>query len=385
MTLSGLAAEELETRGGGWTAREIRQQPAMWAATEQVVQDLRPRAEAFLAPLLARPDLRVVLAGAGSSDYIGRALAPDLLAGLNRRVEVIATTDLVAGGGQLLQRDVPTLLVSFARSGNSPESVAATEIAETYLTDCRHLVVTCNKNGALYHRHNGKPRSLVALLPEATHDHGFAMTSSFTSMLLSARRILLPDQPFDIARIGAATESVLADRAASLAAAAAGGFQRVVYLGSRGLAGIADEAALKLLELTDGEIVAMAETPLGFRHGPKTFVDANTLVVLFLSNDPQARRYELDLAREITGDKIAGKLLVLAGQGEGLDGIGADLIPGLSDASDAELCFPYLAWAQTFAFGRSLALGRTPDNPSRTGAVNRVVQGVTIYPEPGRR
>jgi tagatose-6-phosphate ketose/aldose isomerase len=254
------------------------------------------------------------------------------------------------------------------------------------LAECRHLIVTCNGDGALYRRHHDKSGSLVALLPEATHDRGFAMTSSFTSMALAARRILLPDQPIDIARIGEAADLVSADRGGSLAAAAAGGFKRVVYLGSRGLAGIADEAALKLLELTDGEIVAMAETPLGFRHGPKTFVDAETLVVLFLSNDPQARRYELDLAREIAADRIAGKLLVLAGRAEGLEGLGADLLPGLEAASDAELSFPYLTWAQTFAFGRSLALGRTPDNPSRTGAVNRVVQGVTIYrPEPGRR
>jgi len=385
MTLSGLAAEQLEARGAGWTAREIRQQPAMWAATEEVVRALRPRAEAFLAPLLARTDLRVIFAGAGSSDYIGRSLAPDVLAGLNRRAEAIATTDLVAGGAQLLQRDVPTLLVSFARSGNSPESVAATEIAETYLSDCRHLVVTCNGDGSLYKRHHGREHSLVALLPEATHDRGFAMTSSFTSMLLAARRLLLPDQPVDIARIGAAVESVIADQGGSLSRVAAGNYQRVVYLGSRGLAGIADEAALKLQELSDGEIVAMAETPLGFRHGPKTFVDNTTLVVLFLSNDPQARRYELDLAREIAGDKIAGRLLVLAGQGAGIDGFGADVIPGLEQASDAELCFPYLAWAQSFAFGRSLSLGRTPDSPSRTGSVNRVVQGVTIYPEPETR
>jgi tagatose-6-phosphate ketose/aldose isomerase len=271
--------------------------------------------------------------------------------------------------------------VSFARSGNSPESVAATEIAESHLSDLHHLIVTCNKDGALYRRHRDSECSLVALLPEATHDRGFAMTSSFTSMLLAGRRVLLPAQSIDLARIGAATFSVIEDRGGSLATAAARGFHRVVYLGSLGLAGIADEAALKLLELTDGEIVAVANTPLGFRHGPKTIVDDKTLVVLFLSNDPHMRRYELDLAREIAADGIAARLLVLAGQGEGADGLGADLLPGLAAASDAELCFPYLTWAQSFALGRSLALGRTPDNPSRTGAVNRVVQGVTIYPD----
>lgn len=374
MTFFGLNADQLRDRGGDWTAREIRQQPAVWAETDEAVRKIPAEARAFLS----EPGLRIILSGAGSSDYIGRSLAADLGA------EAIATTDLVVAAEDYLKADAPTLMVSFARSGNSPESVAATEIVDRHLPDCRHLIVTCNEQGGLYRRHAGRPNSLVALLPEATHDRGFAMTSSFTSMLLAARRLLLPAQPIDTVRIGAAASSAIADEAGSLSSTVGAGFERVAYLGSRGLQGIADEAALKLLELTDGEIVAIAQSPLGFRHGPKTFVNPATLVVQFLSNDPVVRRYDLDLARELTADRIAGRVLVLSGRTDGLDGLDALVLPGLEQASDAELALPFVVWAQMHALGRSLALGRTPDSPSRSGSVNRVVKGVTIYAQETR-
>ena len=139
-----------EQISGDWTSREIRQQPAAWSETRAVLAALEPAARRFLQPLLARENLRIVLTGAGSSAYLGRCLAPQLGASLGRRVEAIATTDLVAGPGLYFQRQVPTLLVSFARSGNSPESLAAAELAEQYLTECHQLVITCNAEGALY-------------------------------------------------------------------------------------------------------------------------------------------------------------------------------------------------------------------------------------------
>jgi tagatose-6-phosphate ketose/aldose isomerase len=385
MILKRLSAAELERRGGASTAREIGQQPAVWQATEELLRQQGSAFRSFLAPLLAAPELRIVLTGAGSSAYIGRCLQPDLLAGLGRRVEAIATTDLVAGPRRYLQRDVPTLLVSFARSGSSPESVAATEVADRVIADCHHLVITCNATGELYRRHASTARSLAIALPEATHDRGFAMTSSFSSMLYAAFRVFVPDLAVDAARIGRAAKGVLADESGLLATLAASDFGRVVFLGSLGLSGLADEAALKLLELTDGEVAAIANSPLGFRHGPKTFVNPTTLVVVFASNDPLTRRYDLDLARELTADHLAGRVLVLTAGGSDLGGLDAVVVPDMTAAPDAALTFPFLVWAQQLAFGRSLALGRTPDNPSRSGAVNRVVKGVTIYPVDGGR
>lgn len=366
---------------GDWTSREIRQQPAAWSETRAVLAAITPAARRYLSPLLSRPNLRIILTGAGSSAYLGRCLAPELGASLGLRVEAIATTDLVAGPHLYFQRDVPTLLVSFARSGNSPESLAAVELAEKHLSECHQLVITCNADGALYRRGSGQSRTLAVLLPDVTHDRGFAMTSSFSSMLLAAWSLFAPRTFTDdaCARLGRAGASTLDAAPALLRPLLERRFRRTVYLGSCGLHGLASEAALKLLELSDGGVAALSDSTLGFRHGPKTFVTPDCLAIVFLSSDRLTRRYDLDLVRELASDGIAGRVLALSGTDADLAGLDAWVVPGMTGASDAELAFPYLVFAQLYAYGMSLALGCTPDNPSASGVVSRVVKGVTIH------
>jgi tagatose-6-phosphate ketose/aldose isomerase len=159
----------------------------------------------------------------------------------------------------------------------------------------------------------------------------------------------------------------------------------VVYLGSNELRGLAREASLKLLELTDGQVVALFDSPLGFRHGPKTIVDADTLIVVMLSNDAQARRYDLDLLRELRNDGRAGRVLALSGRAEPELGADCVTLDGAAEAADLALALPYILFCQAFALLQSLALGLRPDTPSVSGTVNRVVRGVTIYPLTGAR
>jgi tagatose-6-phosphate ketose/aldose isomerase len=211
-------------------------------------------------------------------------------------------------------------------------------------------------------------------LPEETDDRGFAMTSSFTGMILAAALAFgaLPqDEVRAISQWGA---GVLETRVPLIAGLAQAGFERVVYLGGQEFKGLAREAALKMLELSDGNMVALAETPLGFRHGPKTIVNGKTLIVMFLSNDAYARQYEADLLRELRSDGVAGRVVALGAAEESIS-VGAP-----ANASNLALCFPYAVFAQTFAFLRSLSLGLRPDTPNARGVVNRVVQGVSIYP-----
>src|ERR671921_1554031 len=265
--MSTFSPEQLEARGAGWTAREIAQQPAVWKGTGRIVGSHREDANAFLQPLLGRPDLRIVLTGAGTSAFVGEILAPALSLRLGRRVDAVATTDIVSNPNEYFAEDLPTLLVSFARSGNSPESVAATALAERCLSECHHLVLTCDPNGRLYTDHAGGDRSLVLLMPAATNDQGFAMTSSFTSMLLAAWLVLGDLAPEGlVARLSSAAERLLSTRHAQASGLASSGYRRVVYLGSGPLKGLAHESSLKLLELTAGEIVTYFESRLGFRH-----------------------------------------------------------------------------------------------------------------------
>jgi len=380
----GLSAAQIRAAGAKWTAREIAQQPSLWPQiAAQVARDGGLRA--FLAPLLGNPALRVVLTGAGTSAYIGKCLAP-ALAKSGRQIEAIPTTDIVASPRSTLAPQAPTLMVHFARSGKSPESVAALELAEQRIERRHHLIVTCNPEGELTRRARALPHAYSVVLPEACNDQSFAMTSSFTGMLLAAALALgaVPVETGRIEAVAALATEILTTHVPLAAGLVAAQFDRVAYLGSNELQGLALESALKMLELTDGRVVSIGESPLGFRHGPKTIVNGSSLVVMFLSNGSYTRQYDLDLLRELRSDGVAGRVVALsarADERENLQAIelGAG-VAGAASLTDLELCLPYVVFAQTLALQRSISLGLSPDVPNAAGTVNRVVQGVSIYP-----
>lgn len=370
-----MVAEPLADGFSSWTAREIAQQPDTLRATQALLRAQQAGIDAFLKPLLARPDLRILLAGAGTSAFIGECLAPWLSKLLARTVEAVATTDIVSAPALYLLPGAPTLMVSFGRSGTSPESIHALDLADAAIADVHHLIITCNADGGLAQRQGAS--SHVIVLPEATHDRGFAMTSSFTAMLLAALSVFSGIDTMDARTeaIAAAVAGVLAaaaSRADNLAGAA---FERVVYLGSGVHKGLAREAALKLLELTDGALVTLFDTTMGFRHGPKTIVTDRTLVVVFVSNDSLTRQYDLDLVEELRNEARCGEVLVVATQPCG----NGTILVDAAGASDIDLVFPFVVPAQLFALACSVRLGLTPDRPSVSGTVSRVVQGVRIH------
>ncbi len=376
-----------EKQGGGATAREIAQQPAVWREVENIVSSRRGEVDAFLGPLLEYSDLRVVLTGAGTSAFAGEILSPALSRRMGRRVDAVATTDIVSNPVECFSDDRPTLLVSFARSGNSPESVAATGLADRLLSECHHLVLTCDRGGRLYDQHAQAGGSFVLLMPEATNDQGFAMTSSFTSMVLAAWLVLgsAADSEELVGRLAAAAERILDTRQEAIRSLASSGYKRIVYLGSGPLKGLAHESSLKLLELTAGEIVTYFESPLGFRHGPKSILDDGTLAVCYISGDPYTRKYDLDLLAELRRSMRPESIIAVAATDAGADDPGFWLVDGLRGLEDAALALPFVLVAQLLGLCFSLELGYTPDNPFPDQEVNRVVQGVSIHPLPERR
>jgi tagatose-6-phosphate ketose/aldose isomerase len=333
-----------------------------------------------LKPLLDRPDLRVVLSGAGTSAYVGEVLAPALRRRLGRRVDAVATTDIVANPLACFAENVPTLLVSFARSGDSPESITATALATQTLTDCWHLVVTCNPQGRLAREHTAVGTSHVLVMPDAANDQGFAMTSSFTSMMLAALLTLgnVDDERL-VGRLAESAEQVLSTRVGAAAELAGRGYSRIVYLGSGSLHGLARESALKVLELTAGRTVALSESALGFRHGPKSVLDDRTLVVAYESNDPYISQYDRDMVAELRRSIPEQNVVTVSGRAAPVPQDSHWTLPGLEGVDDAALALPAVICAQLIGLQFSLALGCTPDNPFPSGQVNRVVQGAIMH------
>ncbi|KAB7778208.1 SIS domain-containing protein [Xanthomonas sp. LMG 12460] len=367
--------------GGADTAREIAQQPALWRTLAQDLAQAGDRLQAFLGDRLADPNQRVLFTGAGSSGFIAEMVADAINAQWPAEVRAVHTTSLLTHPALYLQRARATLLVSFGRSGSSPESVAAVERVRSDVDDARFLDITCNADGELARRGAGRADTCTLLMPPASCDRAFAMTSSLTCMLLAALSVF-ERAPWETRSARLQRLAELADRGltqwdGAVAALAQRPFARVIYLGSGPLEALAREAALKVLELTAGRVLALANTPLGFRHGPKSTLDRSTLVVMLRSVQPLARRYEQDLLDELRRDGVAGQVLAIGPHAD--IGAGDDHTLAVAGLDDPWLAPLWLGFAQLFALQRSAALGLTPDNPFPDGTVNRVVQGVTIH------
>ena len=358
--------------GGLYTAEEIAQQPALWGELANSLRGSREQVAAFLGGCLADPLQRVILTGAGSSAYVGEIIADELNAAWPAQVRAIATTTLLTHPELYIETGVPTLLVSFARSGDSPESLAVVELVRELVPEARLLNITCNPDGRLARDSAGDAGAFNLLMPAGSCDRGFAMTSSFTCMLLAALAVLGKDDGVErIASLARLAAEAMAAWEAPVAALASGEAGRVVYLGSGPLEGLAKESALKLLELTAGRVPAMANTPLGFRHGPKSVLNAGALVIVFGSSKALSQRYEADLVDELRRDGVAGRIVTV--------GPGGDIGIPAPELPDAWLAPLWLLVAQQLALHQSAALQLRPDNPFASGTVNRVVKGVTIY------
>ena len=371
--------------GGQYTAQEIAQQPAVWEQLAATLDQVRPQLDVFLGDWLREPGHRVIFTGAGSSGFIAEMVADQINAQWPVDVRAVHTTSLLTHPSLYLERDRPTLLVSFARSGSSPESTAAVELVREQVTTSRFLDITCNADGELARRGRDRADTFTLLMPEASCDRAFAMTSSLSCMMLAALCVFdtapWPQRILRVRTLADHGREALAAWEERLAALAQPAYTRVIYLGSGPFEALARECALKLLELTAGRVLALANTPLGFRHGPKSTLDRETLVVVLRSSQPLARRYEQDLLDELRREGVAGRVVSVGPRDvqQTRDNEAGDFTIAAPDLPDAWLAPLWLTMAQRYALQRSAALGFTPDNPFPDGTVNRVVQGVTIH------
>lgn len=359
------AFANLDARLSPWaTWREIMAQPAIWAAWAD--DPALAKARAFVADLA--PD-EVWFTGAGSSAYIGEMVVAGLEGQSGPRLRAVATTDIVARPQAYLRGRKP-LIVSFGRSGNSAETIGTLDALDALAPDASRLNITCNGESALATR-KGQGGDFTLVLPKATHDAGFAMTSSLTTMLLSALAIFDVTGGADKIKTAARTAADLLPRLAAHAADR-GMPARIVFVGSGALAFASRESALKVMELTAGTIPCLWDSTLGFRHGPKSFVTEGTAIFVLTSPEAPAARYDADLVAELRAQYPQAKVTAIGPAGD----IGLPMQDGA--AWGAPLAVLY---AQVLGVVLSAAQGRDVDDPFKgQGTLSRVVAGVKLYP-----
>lgn len=385
-----LTSNEIKEHKASHTASEIHQQPEVWNELAEMMAREGASFQKFINNIFTKQDqTRVIFTGAGTSAFAGDTIAPALNEQEQRSVqyEAIATTDIVSNPAHYFIKHIPTILVSFARSGNSPESVASVELGQQLVDDFYQVIITCNKDGQLAKNVQNDENSIVLLMPEKSNDQSLAMTSSFSTMSLAAYGLFANTNFSEvlvkhlanhgeklIERVGNVVDEVLSFP-----------FDRAVYIGSGSLAQLAHEGALKMLELSSGKVVAYHESSLGFRHGPKSILHDHSLVIVFVSQDDYTRKYDIDILRELSKAENGMKIIALTGKPDKeVEALADWYLPVLAEDSDKTNDFYgallYIVFAQVLAMKKSILLGISPDTPSKDGAINRVVQGVTIYP-----
>ncbi|HEV7330821.1 MAG TPA: SIS domain-containing protein [Flavisolibacter sp.] len=384
MQYLGLDLATLIERGACHTAKEIAQQPELWCEIYKMIEARETEIKQFLESSYAIIDT-IILTGAGSSGFLGKTLEGIFFKKSGIPCRAVLTTDLVSHPHDYFNKQSKVLLISFARSGDSPESDAAVQLADQIAQQCMHIIITCNEEGMLATTPTKHPRLLVTL-PSRANDQSLAMTSSFTGMLLAGALLAyireLSSAQEQVTRLSHYGNKLIKNYTDLLKSVSSLGFRRAVFLGSGPLFGIAMESELKLQELSNGKIICKHDSFLGFRHGPKAVVDEYTLVVYLFSNTPYAIQYEKDLLISMRKGKKALFELGIAQHAIPAAGI-PQLITLAKDQEQLEEIFWSIVTvlpAQILGFFKSLQLGLEPDSPSTHGAISRVVEGVSIYP-----
>jgi tagatose-6-phosphate ketose/aldose isomerase len=378
-----LARDPEEQRRLGYvhTLREICQQPSTWIRTAELMQQFAR----VLSPLVEGIS-SLVLSGSGSSDFAGDCVRMVLQKELGVNAHAIPSGTLLTHDSHAVSIGRPGLMVSLARSGDSPESVGAVALMLKIEPRFRHLVLTCNRRGSLATAFREDPKVTVIALDDCTNDRSLAMTSSFTNLVIAARFLGLIEEPARYLSIcnglSRTAAALLQEHFGTLAQVGRAPYRRVLFLGSGPRFAVARETALKMLEMTAGRVTTSCETYLGLRHGPMSAVNEDTLIVCFLSAEPKVRAYESDVLRELAHKQL-GLFRLIVGKDVPQELVGAKdvVIPYLGADELADDNIPVLdaVVGQLLAFFRCLKEGPQPDSPSQAGVIHRVVQSFTLH------
>lgn len=370
------------------TLAEIWQQPQLWNDTARRTLSSQGDWSDFVNSAQA-----VVLTGSGSSFFVGKCIGDALQASTTKPVTAVESGEILMLGIDVLPAARPLLVVSFSRSGDSPESAGLVRYLLSEDSGIRHLLICCNPDGSLArnwgpHGTNRDERVRALTLDERCCDQSLVMTSSFTNMAvaglgLGAQHLAAQERYLDSAdRLAASVANLLRNELEPVEDFATEDIDRMIAIGSGALYGAALEASLKMLEMTDGRVMTRGDTCLGLRHGPMCGLNGRSLLFMPLSSHPLRRAYQLDVLRELDRKRLGCRKVLVGSDIPVQETASGDLVlnlPGLHDPGDEWIAVASVVAGQLLAFLRCRSEGLRPDEPAVSDSITRVVLGFTLH------
>lgn len=331
------------------TFEEIMGQPI---AIEEVLEEVEDK-EGQIDSLLSRAS-SCLFTGCGSSYYLG-LMGAQLMNRAERLSYAVPAGEIMVSP-ESLPPVSPDVVISVSRSGESTEVLSAIKKLKEKNPESKVVGVTCNEDSSL------RNLSEVSVVSRGGVEESTVATKSFSSMTVAVEYLsrLGPEGGSvrdDFRGLPEDSRKVL-DRYERLSEEIGrrSDLEKFIFLGTGEYYGLALEAMLCIKEMSLSW--SGAYPLLEFRHGHKSIVDENTLVVVFFSRSGGDEFDEL--AKEV--NSLGGETFVM-GRGEDIGGVESDYraeIPVRPDYADLSL---YIAPLQLLGYYRAINLGLDPDEP----------------------
>lgn len=341
---------------GGFTRHEILTQPEAWSAALKALQE---QAEAIGNFCHSGQYEQVLFTGCGSTYYLALSAAASLqeIAGVPAKGLPASEIWLYPHSAYLSNRR--SLLVAVSRSGETTETLRAVD-AFHKRGDGDVLTLSCYPESQL------PTLGELNLVFASGQENSIAQTRAFTTLYLASLYLAAlwagrKDLVEQYQRLPEAARRMIfsyQDTVRELGSDA--GLDRFYFLGSGTRYGLACELSLKMKEmsLSQSEPFHFME----FRHGPKSMISKNALVVGLVSQEN--RREERAVLQEMHA--LGGQIMAIEENESEADELSVTFRSGLSDSALGPL---YLPIGQLLAFERAQFGGLNPDQPNNLDAV----------------
>ena len=300
--------------------------------------------------------------GCGSSYYVALSAAATMASLTRHQAHAIPASELFLYPEPTLATARDSVPILISRSGRTTEVLKAAELLRS--RNLPTLAITCA---------SGQPLENVATaticLPEAD-EQSTVMTRSFSSMLLALQEFagaIANDFDFlsSLDRMPASAAPLLQTLPARISAfVSTHQFSDYVCLGQGPFYGLACEYALKVTEMSLS--YAQSFHTLEFRHGPKSIVGPETLLVFLLSES--GYQAESEVLEEMKS--LGGTTLVVANNADARVRAASDLLVELSlDVPELARLAPSLFAGQLLGLYTGLHKGLDPDSPRNLSRV----------------